>query len=285
MNKILLTLCALCTWTAGVLAAPLYALSGDDFGVPRRLNLIDAATSTVTPLFDLGDGSLGYTGLTVIGNRFYTVASDGFGPSVLHSFMLAGTGTTTPEFVLGAGFVGGIAAGSATQIYALANDFGGASGLYSIDLGSSSVTALDLALGFGLAGGLTFDGDDGLLYALGSDADFMQTLYSIDPAAAGSSTAVTPPLGMGIIGGLDHAPGSGFRAIGNALGYSELLSVSVGGGATPLFALASVPSYTWSALTSGPAYEPQPVPEPTMPWLLLGPVAWLLTAHRRRRQA
>ena len=174
--------------------------------------------------------------------------------------------------------MGGIAAQSDSQFYALANDFTGASMLYSIDLSTSSASPIDPALGFGLAGGLTWNADDGLLYALGSDFSFIQTLFSIDPTVPGSATAATDPLGMGIIGGVDYAGVEGFFAIGNEFGSSELLSLSLGGGATSLMSLGPFPSYTFSALTSGPANDfppDNPVPEPPILWLML-PALWVL---------
>ncbi len=266
---LLLALCA-----TGAQAAILYAISGDDFGIPRRVNQIDTSAATVTPVFDLGDGSLGFFGLTFVNNQFYTVANTGFGNGTLHSFSLTDGGTTTPLFGLGPGFVGGLVAQSDTQLYALSNDFTGASSLHAIDLTGASVSLVDTGLGFGLAGGLTWDPDSSLLYALGSDFSFVQTLYSIDPTAPGSSTAATDPLGMGIIGGVDHAGVDGIFAIGNQPfgGPSELLSLTLGSGGTPLLPLAPFPSYTFSALTSGPAFDVppgDPVSAPPVVWLLL----------------
>ncbi len=267
---------ALLTLSVEVNAGILYAISGDDFGIPRRVNQIDTSASTVTPLFDLGDGSLGFSGLAFANNQFYSVGSSGFGVGTLHTFSLADAGITTPLFDLGTGFNGGLAAQSGNQFYALANAPSGASSLYSIDLGATTVSLLDPALGFGLAGGLTWNSDDGLLYALGSDIFFQQSLYSIDPAAPGSAATVGAPLGSGIIGGLDYAGVDGMLAIGNQFGFSQLLDVTSGAGSTPLFPLAPFPSYTFSALTSGPAGTPViPMSAPAVLWLLL-PALWPL---------
>lgn len=287
-NKIRLGILLLGLWATGTQAAFLYAISGDDFGVPRRVNYIDTVAATATPLFDLGSGDLGFFGLTFANNQFYTVGNSGFGASTLHSFSLTDGGATTPLFDLGSGFTGGIAAQSNSQFYALANDFTGASMLYSVDLTTSNASLVDAAMGFGVAGGLTWNGDAGLLYALGSDFSFVQTLFSIDPATPGSSTAATDPLGMGIIGGVDYAGIEGFFAIGNELGSSELLSLALGGGDTPLITLAPFPSYTFSALTSGPAGDvppidpdPDPVPAPPILWLML-PALWILARRRSK---
>jgi len=268
-------------WVTGAQAAILYAISGDDSGVPRRVNQIDTNAATVTPVFDLGDGSLGFFGLTVINDQFYTVANTVFGNGTLHRFSLTGGGSTTPLFDLGPGFVGGLVNQSDTQLYALANGFTGASSLHAIDLTSDSVTLVNDGLGFGLAGGLTWDPDSDRLYALGSDTDFVQTLFEIDPTTMGSAMAVTDPLGMGIIGGVDYAGVDGIFAIGNALGFSELLSLTLAAGGTSVQSLSPFPSYTFSALTSGPAFDippSDPIPAPPVLWLLLAAL-WSL---RRR---
>jgi hypothetical protein len=269
---LLLMLLALLFTTVSAQATILFALSGDDFGTPRRVNQIDTSTMTVTTLFDLGDGSIGFFGLTYANDRFYTMGDDGSGASTLHSFTLAGAGATTALFGLGSGFYGGIAAASNNQLYALANDFSGASQLYSVDLAATSSTLIDPTLGFGLAGGLTWNADDSHLYALGSDDFFVQTLFAIDPLLIGSSAAASGPLGSGIIGGLDYSS-DGFYAIGAEFGPSSLLSLSPpAAGTTPLFPLAPFPSYTFSALTNAPVTgnpPPPPVPAPPVLWLLL----------------
>jgi len=282
INTIRLSILILALWATGAQATILYAISGDDDGTPRRVNQIDTDTSTVTPVFDLGDGSLGFFGLTFVNNQFYTVANSGFGIGELHSFSLTDGGATTPLLGLGPGFTGGIAAQSDTQLYALANDFTGASSLYAIDLVGSSVSLVDGPLNFGLAGGLTWNPDDELLYALGSDTNFVQTLYSIDPTIPGSATAITDPLGMGVIGGVDYAGVDGVFAIGNdGFGPSVLRSLTLGlggGSGNPLFALGQFPSYTFAALTSGPAFDVppgDPIPAPPILWLLL-PALWPL---------
>ncbi|WP_085315812.1 hypothetical protein [Derxia lacustris] len=97
------------TWNAGAL----YAIGGDEFGVQRRFSRIDLAggTPTVTTLFDLGDGSLGFQGglaFDTASNRFVTIANDGFGASSLYGFSLAGASSLSDlGKPLGSGFVNG----------------------------------------------------------------------------------------------------------------------------------------------------------------------------------
>jgi len=72
-----------------------YAIGGDDAGVQRRFSRIDLSggTPTVTTLFDLGDGSLGFQGglaYDAAAGRFVTIANDTFGASSLYGFSLAG---------------------------------------------------------------------------------------------------------------------------------------------------------------------------------------------------
>lgn len=270
---------------ASVQAATLYAISGDDFGIPRRINRIDTVAATATPIVDLGDGNLGFFGLTFANDRFYTVANDVNGNSTLHSFVVADGGATSTEFSLGVGFFGGLVAQTGNQFYALSNTaFGAVSELHSLDLAATTATLVDSTLGFGAAGGLTWNVDDGLLYALGSDPLFTQSLYSIDPALVGSSMAATNPLGSGVIGGVDYAGAvDGFFAIGNPFPGSELLSVTLGGGAAGLFGLSPFPAYSFAGLTSAPSFDPpDPMPTPAPgPLMLLG--MGLIALARRRR--
>lgn len=265
-------------------AAVLYAISGDDSGIPRRVNQIDTDTNSVTPVFDLGDGSLGYFGLAFRNDTFYTVATDGnFDAMNLHTFTLGGGGSTAPVLGLGAGFIGGVAFRSDDLLYAIAGDpLSGESQLYEVDLATSAVTLIDPGLGFGASGGLTWDATAGLLYALGSDGFLGETLYAIDPDnSPGTSTPVTTLLGSGIIGGVEYVPTTGeILAIGNELNMSELLAVTLGGGATPLgFSLSSDPRYVFSALTVGPAVDippGTPASVPAVPWLMLAGLSMFL---------
>ena len=276
-NKLILGFLAFWLWSTCAYAAPLFAISSDDNGIARRVSFIDTDTATAMQLFDLGDGSQNFTGLTFVNNQFYTIASDFTGSSTLYSFTLGGGGTTIPLFSLGTGFTGGIAAQSNKQLYALANDASGASMLYAIDISQSSASLIDPALGFGFAGGVTWNVDTGLLYAPGTDFRFAQSLFSIDPTTPGSASTASDMLGFGINGGVDYASGDGYFAIGSEPFFSELLSVSVGGDKNPLFPLARFQSFTFSALTSGPDITVTriPTPEPPIPWLML-PLLWLL---------
>ncbi|MCB1878756.1 MAG: hypothetical protein H6964_09915 [Chromatiaceae bacterium] len=73
----------------------LYAISGDDFGVQRVLNSIDAvAGATVTSLFELGDGSRNFNGGLVYepdADLFYAIANDFVVNSTLTTFDLTGS--------------------------------------------------------------------------------------------------------------------------------------------------------------------------------------------------
>jgi len=284
-NRLLIALISLCLYATSTNAAFLYALSGDDLGVSRRLNQIDTTSQTVQTVFDLGDGTLGYFGLAYGNNKFYTIASDGSGSFSLQTFSLSGSGATNPELSLGEGFTGGLAFSGGNTLYALANDLTGAASLYTIDLLAASVSLIDSSLGFGQPGGLTWNPNKQLLYALGSNLSFEQTLYSIDPSVSGSATPVTNLLGSGIIGGVDISATGDIYAIGNESNSSELLSVTLGGNSAPLFGLSADPSFTFSALTSGPAFAiPDPsvtVPEP--PTILLLAIGLLFSAGIRSK--
>jgi len=266
-------------------AVSLYAISGDDIGAPRRVNHIDTDTSTVTPVFDLGTGNLGFFGLTLVDDRFYTVANDSNGNSSLHSFVLADGGVTTNVQSLGQGFNGGIVATASNQLYALATAFGGGSSLYSIDPAGAGPVLVDPALPFGLARGLTSDLAAQLLYATGSDFQFQRSLVTIDPSVP-STPATLGPLGIGVTGGVDLEPGGDFYAISNVTGASNLVSVAADGTITPEFSLSPFPAFDFGALTGGPAFTPPPptpTPEPAGLWLL-GPAALMLVRRSKTRR-
>jgi hypothetical protein len=73
----------------------LYAIAGDLLGVMRSLVEIDIATVAATPLFDLGDGSLGFNGGLAYDDAadlFYVIGNDSSVNSALFSFTLGGGG-------------------------------------------------------------------------------------------------------------------------------------------------------------------------------------------------
>jgi hypothetical protein len=187
--------------TAGPL---LTAISGDDFGVPRRVQTMDVGLAATSALGDLGDGSLGFTGgLAYNGSQFLLIGSDSDGNSSLYGFTTVAS--LTALLPLGQGFSGGLAhTGSA--LYAVSNDMFGSSTLNQIDLGGLLVTPL-FALGSGFTGGLTYNANDGLLYGVASDAFGASTLFSINLVSQ-QATAQAIALGQGFTGGLAYDPSS-----------------------------------------------------------------------------
>ena len=76
----------------------LYAIAGDAFGVQRTLVSIDADTGAATPVFDLGDGSIGFNGglaYDADADRFYVIGNDSLANSSLFEFNLTGAGSVS----------------------------------------------------------------------------------------------------------------------------------------------------------------------------------------------
>jgi hypothetical protein len=81
-------------------------LSSDGSGVSRAFSSI-ALNGTVTPLFNLGDGSISFNGGLLFdpsGGQFYAISNDGLENSTLDTFTLGGAGAFTPLFSIGQGF-------------------------------------------------------------------------------------------------------------------------------------------------------------------------------------
>lgn len=263
-------------------AATLYAISGDSNGVPRQVSSF-SPSGPATPLFELSDGSLGFTGglaYSSAAGRFYTIASDGLGASSLYSFDLAGT--LTSEFALGDGFLGGLAWNSDDgYLYAAQNDSNGFSSIYRLDAAGQTSTYL-FTMRQGLTGGLTYGTADGDLYGLVNDPLGNSTLMQIT-IATGAFAAAHPPLGTGFLGGVAFDPATaGFYAINiDNFGSSTLNGIVTGaaGSVTPGPVLGD--GYVAAGLTYGPESPGSTVPEPST-WLLsaagLGLVFW-----KRRR--
>lgn len=261
-------------------AAPLYAISGDSFGNPRQVSTFPPA-GPATALFNLGDGSLGFTGGLAYSSAdsvFYTIASNGFGASSLYSFDL--TGTLTPRFALGDGFFGGLAWSPVDGfLYAVQNDVDGFSSIYRLDPSGQTSTYL-FTVRQGLTGGLTFSAADGDLYGIVNDPLGNSTLMRI-VIASGSFAAAGPPLGTGFLGGVafDAATG-GFYAINmDNFGVSTLQAIVTSGlgSVTPGPELGY--GYAAASLSFGPATN---TPEPATWWLTGLGLAGFVASRRRK---
>lgn len=95
------------TWNAD--KGRLYAIAGDTFGVPRSVVAIDADTGAATPLFALGDGSIGFNGglaYDADADRFFVIGNDSLANSSLYTFTLDGADTLTAiDASFGQGFL------------------------------------------------------------------------------------------------------------------------------------------------------------------------------------
>ena len=85
------------TWNAD--KGQLYAIAGDSLGVPWLVAIdADADAGAATPLFALGDGSIGFNGglaYDAAADRFFVIGSDSLANSSLYSFTLAGLVSVT----------------------------------------------------------------------------------------------------------------------------------------------------------------------------------------------
>jgi hypothetical protein len=83
-----------------------YVLSADGFGISRVFSSI-ALNGTVTPLFNLGDGSVSFNGGLLFdpsSGQFYAISNDSLGNSTVDTFTLGGAGVFTPLISIGQGF-------------------------------------------------------------------------------------------------------------------------------------------------------------------------------------
>jgi hypothetical protein len=268
-------------------ASTLYSIGPDTSDTPRSFTSIPSGGPGLTPLFNLGTGLLGYNGgLTYrpIDNRFYVIGNDNSGNSTLQSFTLAGPSTLVSLFGLGTGFLSGLTFDSGDgNLYAIADDLiSGHSFLDRINLGSSTVSrVLDLGAGFeggGLfTGGLTYDTNNGLLYALGADSGGVsRAFYEISLAA--STTTFRFDLANGTLafnGGLlfDSLSNQFFAISNDSNGNSALTHFALNGGGTlvPDFLLGL--GFNNVALT-----EITPVPEPS--WLFAAGLGGMILGRK-----
>ncbi|MBI4877169.1 MAG: hypothetical protein HY822_21250 [Acidobacteria bacterium] len=257
----------------------LYSIGPDSdlfFPVPRTFNSISTGGVT-TPLFDLGDRSLGFTGGLAFNpdnNLFYAIANDSSGNSSLVSFSRSGGGYV-PIGSLGAGFFSGLAYNTLDHsLYGISSG----SELNRIGIGGA-VTPLG-SLGAGYFGGLTYRSADGLLYAFSADDWGTQRVFhSIAPDASAVTELFS--LGDGTVsfnGGVAFNEQDGlFYAIANdGLGDSSLQRF------TPAGALALVADMPDGFVNVGLAAVPA-VPEPSSALPLAGClIAWALVRFRPR---
>lgn len=132
---------------AGGNAATLYSISGEDFGVPRELRVINPETTSVYSAFKLGDGTTGFTGgLTWLPavQKFWTIYDDGFGNNTLASFDLSGSMSLLDSSVtLAPGFYRGLTRSPHDeQLYAWYTDGFSGHEIVRIDLAQNSITSL-----------------------------------------------------------------------------------------------------------------------------------------------
>jgi hypothetical protein len=284
-SLIRILLCVSVLTAPGVAAATaLFTIGPDDpnalFPVPRELTALSTA-GVASPVAALSDGSLAFNGGLAFrpatgpdADRLYAIANDSSGQSTLYRLDLNGANLTS-VLSLGSGFTGGLAYDpGGDALYAIQTDLSflapPSSSLYRIDLGVSPTLnplgPLSGIYGGGAGGGLTFDGNDGMLYAIAWDAfGIPRTLSEIDPTPA-SDTPVFD-LGAGDLafsGGIAYdAVGDSFYAIANDfLANSTLTTFALpdAGAYTPVG-----PSFGQGFLNTGLALAPNVVPPPPRP--------------------
>jgi hypothetical protein len=260
-------------------ASILYTVGPDSSFVPRSFTSITEA-GVASPLFDLGDGSLGITGgvaYRAATNQFYAIANDSVGNSSLVSFSLAGAGAYTMIGSLGQGYVSGLAYSSAEdRLYAISTDSLGQSNLNWLSF-AGAVNSVGV-LGTGFNGGLAFRPSDGLLYAISGDAVGVQrAVQSVNPGTAAATLMFQ--LGDGsaaFTGGLAFSSADLFYTISSDwMGNSTLQSFTLGGGAGSLTPVAGIGGGFWNAGLADVTEVPEPSLWAPLVLLLAGLSGWL----------
>jgi hypothetical protein len=243
-------------------AAPiLYTVGGNpNTGAPDQLVQINGAT--ISTLATLGSGSTGYAGgIASSASNFLLLESDPFANTSLVSSTNAGILSTL--LATGQAAWGGLAfAGS--DLYAIRNDSFGASSLVRLDVPNAAVVDLGFNLGFGFTGGLTYNNNDGNLYAISNDGP--STLLRLNLGTLTTNAMTVDLSGAFFNGGLAYdSASSRFYAIGNNnLGEGALYSFT--GTTLDATSLAIGQGYYYASLSTGSAVNPPPgseVPEPS----------------------
>jgi hypothetical protein len=249
-------------------AAPILYTIGPDLGTfaPNVFTQINPANQSVSPLFNLGNGTIGINGgvaYSAASNLFYTISNDNNGMSSLESLSLAGP-TFTFLFSPGIGYDGGLTYSTAdNMLYAIDNDFNGASTLFRMPAAAGGSASLVMPLGTGFTGGLAYDALDSMFYAISNNNLGVSTLNRINTAGAGSVTPLGVTLGSGFLGGLAFDQTANlFYAIGNNNnGGSTLYSIDLGANqTTPVFSLGSGYVNAGLADPAGPVASQTPEP-------------------------
>ena len=274
-------------------AAPLlYAFGPDAGAVGRDFSALDAATGAASGgVTSLGDGSLAFNGglgFRATDQRFYAIANDSAGQSSLVSFSgSAPASYTVLNSGLGSGFVGGLAVGP-DGLYALNQALDGAVSLYRYAFDGSGGTLLG-GLGFYLAAGLTYNSDDGSLYAIGADAlGVPNMLNQIARGPGGWTASALFALGdgsLGVNGGLAYdADADLFYAIGNDASARSRLYSFTSSGAASLSALGSDAfgdGFINAGLTLAPDHGHSASEPATLALLTIAALAWRLSMRGR----
>lgn len=271
----------------------LYSFGPDAWGTGRVLTAIDGASGSVigSPV-TLGDGSTAFNGglgYRATDQRFYAISNDSSGQASLVSFAASTPGTLTVlNASLGSGFHGGLAVG-ADGLYALGQAIDGTNLLYRMGFDGSALTQLALLDELHLAAGLTYNSDDGMLYAIGAGASFVPNrLTRISEGGAGWGATDLGAIGDGSVGfngGLAYdAQADFFYALGNdSFAASQLYSFDIGGSLASLGAGPLGYGFVNAGLTL--ATEPgRPLPEPATLALLLAASLGLAASGHRARQ-
>ena len=270
----------------------LFSISGDTQngpfqGVPREVNMLSTGADLEADLFDLGDGSLGFSGgLTYrhTDNLFYSIANDGFGNNTLVSFSVNGSGTFSPHSdFLADGFYYGLTYNPSSDVfYALYTQFLGYVTFVEINADSETVTPIfDYAPAspFGL-GGMTW-GPTGM-QGLFTNSQFQFQIFDIDLAGQQLSAVGQGYAGY-LVGGFYYDPVSAaYYAIqtdDQANGTLVTLDPTLGA-VNQQFAIGQ--GYYYTNLTgwdTNPGNGTGAVPEPGS-WVLISTGAALLAVSK-----
>ena len=268
-------------FTVAAQAAPiLYTIGASQTGVPNQLVRIDVASTAVTTLATLGNGSQSFAGGLVGGtNDFFGAFMNGGGGQTVFVFTTS-TGVTLPFAVFPEFSPGGLTMQVSPQnFFWTSNDSNGNSTLVT------SIPGMGGPIGTGFTGGLAYRETNSTLYAIRNDSNGNSTLHYFNTNTS-QMVQLGINLGSGFLGGLVWDPASDlFYALGSDANANATLYRFAAGDATPTALFGIGQGYLYAALSVGAIFEPTPsgggVPEPST-YLLCGAAIVAITLVNRR---
>lgn len=267
--------------TATLPAAPiLYTIGANSNGIPNQLIHINVATSTLTPVTTIGNGTQSFGGGLYSDNGLTFATFQAVGNGTTNFVVVDAFGATAPLASVAEFRGGGIVVTNPNQnILWIQND---AQGVSRVAFNGAPAATV----GDNLIGGLTIRNTDQRLYTIRTDPQGASSFRYIDPNTL-STVALPIALGTGFTGGLTWDPVDDlFYAIASdANNNATLYRFGVNDAApTALFGLGK--GFTYASLTAIAAPPSAPnttdTPEPAT-YLMLGAGLMIIGLTSRAR--